>query len=594
MNKPPVGFWQRTWNEPRPFFLWLTFLSLAGIVLVIVLMSLVTVYKPHYELQTAAVIFAAGLILTGVLGIAGFILSLIPPVRGWLEGVLRRRFFALACVLTLIVLVVMEEDWRGWRAWNNFKTEWEAKGEKFDLSSLIPPAVPDGQNFGMSTVWIAQMHAGFANDTTKAPAWYGDRINAPDVTRWLPYLPLETTRTNDNRAPVHLGDWQRAEPTDLKAWQEYYRTPPANHAATEFAFPPQLQMPADDVLLALGKYDPVIAQLQKDSQRPAAQFPINYDTGSAWSILLPHLAWLKKSSMVLALRASAEVAKGDTASALNDEKLIWRFTDASQTEPFLISHLVRVAEIRIGMQPVWEGLAQHRWSDADLAELDQGFSRFDFLKDFELAARGERNVTLNAVEYLRRTGHWIEFRDPPSPALCLLPRAFYYQNEVTLGRLDQQWILASADPEKRIVSPSRVSQTEELALRELGLYYSPYRVLARSFVPGVSSAVKRFAEAQATVDLARVAIALERYRLAHGAFPDSLDVLAPQFLASVPHDVIDGQPLHYRRTSDGQFVLYSVGWNEKDDGGVVAYEKGSSHVVNWNLGDWVWKYPGKE
>ena len=33
------------------------------------------------------------------------------------------------------------------------------------------------------------------------------------------------------------------------------------------------------------------------------------------------------------------------------------------------------------------------------------------------------------------------------------------------------------------------------------------------------------------VDLARTAIALERYRLARGEFPESLDALAPQFIA---------------------------------------------------------------
>ena len=70
-----------------------------------------------------------------------------------------------------------------------------------------------------------------------------------------------------------------------------------------------------------------------------------------------------------------------------------------------------------------------------------------------------------------------------------------------------------------------------------------------------------------------MAIALERYRLAHGEYPESLDVLAPQFMAKLPHDIINGQPLHYRRTSDGQFVLYSVGWNETDDGGVVGFTK---------------------
>lgn len=45
------------------------------------------------------------------------------------------------------------------------------------------------------------------------------------------------------------------------------------------------------------------------------------------------------------------------------------------------------------------------------------------------------------------------------------------------------------------------------------------------------------------------------------------DALAPQFIIKLPHDVINGQPLKYRRTDDGSFILYSMGWNEKDDGG---------------------------
>ena len=84
--------------------------------------------------------------------------------------------------------------------------------------------------------------------------------------------------------------------------------------------------------------------------------------------------------------------------------------------------------------------------------------------------------------------------------------------------------------------------------------------------------------------MARVAIALERYRLAHGEYPESLDALAPQLLKQLPHDIINGQPLHYRRTADGQFVLYSVGWNETDDGGVVGLTKGGALATDKAIG----------
>jgi len=104
----------------------------------------------------------------------------------------------------------------------------------------------------------------------------------------------------------------------------------------------------------------------------------------------------------------------------------------------------------------------------------------------------------------------------------------------------------------------------------------------------VAKSVEKFAAAQGDINLARTACALERYRLAHGEYPPALDALAPQDIEQVPHDVINGQPLHYQRTDDGKFVLYSVGWNETDDGGTVVLNKNGS--VNREKGDWVWKY----
>src|SRR5476649_1309892 len=81
---------------------------------------------------------------------------------------------------------------------------------------------------------------------------------------------------------------------------------------------------------------------------------------------------------------------------------------------------------------------------------------------------------------------------------------------------------------------------------------------------------------------AQIACALECYHLAHGEYPEMLDALAPQFTEKISRDIIGGQPLHYRRTADGKFLLYSVGWNETDDSG----NDGGSDFAK---GDWVWK-----
>ena len=68
-------------------------------------------------------------------------------------------------------------------------------------------------------------------------------------------------------------------------------------------------------------------------------------------------------------------------------------------------------------------------------------------------------------------------------------------------------------------------------------------------------------------------IALERYRLAYGVHPSRLDQLVPQFLESVPLDPWSGQPLRYRAglvpgTEPAGYILYSIGMDMKDDGGV--------------------------
>ena len=40
----------------------------------------------------------------------------------------------------------------------------------------------------------------------------------------------------------------------------------------------------------------------------------------------------------------------------------------------------------------------------------------------------------------------------------------------------------------------------------------------------------------------------------------------PEYLDTVPEDPFDGKPLRYKRLPKG-YVVYSIGWDGKDDGG---------------------------
>ena len=96
-------------------------------------------------------------------------------------------------------------------------------------------------------------------------------------------------------------------------------------------------------------------------------------------------------------------------------------------------------------------------------------------------------------------------------------------------------------------------------------------VLARFAIPNFSRATKALAGNQTRVNQAFIACGLERYRGAHGDYPETLDTLVPQFIEKLPRDLLGGQPLHYQRTADGKFMLYSIGWNDTDDGGKTTF-----------------------
>lgn len=111
-------------------------------------------------------------------------------------------------------------------------------------------------------------------------------------------------------------------------------------------------------------------------------------------------------------------------------------------------------------------------------------------------------------------------------------------------------------------------------------------------IPAVSSIHSRTFETAVAVDLARIACAVERYRIKHNDYPDSLDQLTPDFLANIPQDLMaPGKPLNYKkRVEDDRYRIYSVGSNGTDEGGRVVFKSKGRPRRESSEGDWAWGY----
>ena len=74
--------------------------------------------------------------------------------------------------------------------------------------------------------------------------------------------------------------------------------------------------------------------------------------------------------------------------------------------------------------------------------------------------------------------------------------------------------------------------------------------------------------------LTRTALAINAYQQEKGQAPPTLDVLVPEYLSTVPLDPFnDPHPLRYKLEPDGNWLLYSIGPDQTDDGGTSAKQK---------------------
>ena len=571
--------------------------------------------------------------------LSAFVSSLVKLFR-WLFSwrVQKRCLLALATLIVLVVTFYAEENWRGKRAWENCRRELAAKGEKFDLLSFAPPSVPDDQNFAMAPV----VATSYESELDKS-----GHLITPPKTNIVNRMRLELYhKGNSSPANGTMGSWQLARLTDLNGWQDYYRATTFTNDygigrnivierldTNQFPIAPQPQSPAADVLLALSRYDAVIAELRQAGGRPFSRFPLNYQDKLPSYLILRHITSLNYTAGVLHLRAIAELQAGQTEPALADVKLILRLAESIHNEPTLNSHLELLNIVNIAIQPFWEGLAERRWSEAQMKELGGQLEKLDLISDLQIALHGERVRGLECIDYMR------EHRDEDSMSLLnavcprfissleqgsrylpgmpdvsdwfadwwnqilpkdfvshtlgqLLPAGWYDWNKVALAKMYQERVLQIARPEQHLISRKaamEVNQFIDSAVQPSNS--NPQDALALRFVASAYTVLKT-AKAQNAVNMAIVACALERYYLAQGEYPETLAVLAPKYLKTIPPDVVDGQPLHYRRTNDGRFLLYSVGWNGQDDGGVVGLTQ--SGRPEPYLGDWVWQYPANQ
>jgi hypothetical protein len=264
---------------------------------------------------------------------------------------------------------------------------------------------------------------------------------------------------------------------------------------------------------------------------------------------------------------------------------------------------------RITTDVIWEGLALHQWTDAQLQQMQARLVQVDFLAEIEGSFQAERAWGIKFIEYFRKKPNRGEelsntgFMDGESKdsrttmehltegmKVCffnIVPSGWFYWEQYNYA---QSFPMPVNAAQTRRIEPARCAEAQRDLEKKLSGNFKvlQHRMFSGLLLPALSRAQMKAAEGQTVADEAVIGCALERARLANGKFPEQLQALVPRFVEKLPNDVISGEPLIYRLTKDGQFVLYSVAWNGKDDGGVVTLTQAPGESNKYPQ-DWVWR-----
>jgi hypothetical protein len=469
------------------------------------------------------------------------------------ERILRFLGWSWAIVLAVTACFYLVENARGGRARKLAEARLAAAGESLDLTRFQSASVPPEENFC----------------ETPALQSLGREWPSSFAGKRSPHLKfLHEFRQHLYRNELRLD----GEPVDWAAWRAACTGASASGLSDDATDPAQVLARAFDAQEA---FFAELAQAALD--RPHAQFdPPMYIQENRSGVMGPLEPFSPFEALiqVLELKARAALATGNSEAAMGALRVLWKFRQAMEVEPFRRVGLWVSLDLdqRAG-RIVLDGVRGRAWSEPQLGEIQAEWGRRNIRQEALQAARWELADAWDFVDRLSGPGsaalwEWMDHSrtSPPVHFLRFAPKGWRYQHQA----------LAAHDSLDRLILPPRDQgllawyKTEQKRQAErdsekhpplaycwlLPLHWHPRDWKARQCL---------FQEINARQ--LHLTCALERHFLKHHGYPDSLDSLRPEFLADIPLDV-DTQPLRYARDpSNDRYRLWSVGVDGVDDWG---------------------------
>jgi len=345
--------------------------------------------------------------------------------------------------------------------------------------------------------------------------------------------------------------WQYRPPVDEETW----KIPIVGSAALPGRGLPVPQTMTDAISQYLARNRTCLTLLHEAGAIEHCRYTWDYTKG------LTELPAIRRCAWLLELSATYHAYSGDPNGAAECIQDGLRLADSLRNEPGLVCYLIRRGCSALAVRGLERSMNATAFTDAQLREMD-----------LALAATAATTLDLAQVMITERCFMLESCRDtslksswPLTPSRGVGPRLL-----VHLPGIRRIGVVDTLDYMEDCIAAAKLPPQERMArfraLEQEAKDLSFMHLMVNSILSSTGELGALHARFPAIFDLARTALAVERYRLAAGRLPEALGQLVPQYLDHVPIDPFDGQPIRYRRTEPG-YVVYNVAEDGQDNGG---------------------------
>ena len=342
--------------------------------------------------------------------------------------------------------------------------------------------------------------------------------------------------------------------------------------------------------------------------------------GASIAILLPHVQAMRRAARLLHVDSRLAVVEGDSDRVVQNIETVLGLANQTADTPTLVNTLVAVATARIGFDQLEEIISESPdfLSETQLAKLQDRIQKTDIRS--WLNYEGEQLLLKDMVQRCytddgngdgRMTAAGMQLLNGELFGMVALVSDNASSSDAPLSRFEQMknaWAeFKESKLAKSVIAPTSLytcaSRTEVLAKAE-ELYREiesdhklPFRksrsskpdgwkdfddfleqnkteyILLATVMPPVRPVRAAVDRTVAQKNAVLTALAMYRYHKRNKEWPKTEDDLIPEFLDRMPADILTGKPLHSKIVDD-RLLIYSVGMDYDDDGGVDGVENG--------------------